>query len=80
MEQTKKPNATSNWIDQNGNPVSCQEKLKMLNENLEEIRDMLNEALEDAILMGCDKQHSIMLLKNTIQTFETTNTREEVTT
>ena len=27
----------------------------MLNENLEELREMAQEALEDAVLMGCDE-------------------------
>ena len=28
----------------------------MLNENLAELRDLAPEALEDAVLMGCDEQ------------------------
>ena len=31
------------------------EKIKILNENLEEIREMAQDALEDGILMGCDE-------------------------
>ncbi len=43
------------WHDPEGEPVSCVEKIKVLNENLEEIREMCQEALEDAVLMGCDE-------------------------
>ena len=43
------------WLDPAGEPVSCLEKIKVLNENLEEIRDMCQDALEDAVLMGCDE-------------------------
>ncbi len=43
------------WLDADGEPVSCVEKLKVLNENLEEIREMSQDALEDALLMGCDE-------------------------
>ena len=43
------------WLDPEGEPVSCLEKIKVLNENLEEIRDMCQDALEDAVLMGCDE-------------------------
>ncbi len=43
------------WLDSDGEPVSCVEKLKVLNENLEEIREMSQDALEDALLMGCDE-------------------------
>lgn len=43
------------WRTPQGEPVSCLEKLKVLNENLEEIRALSQEALEDAVLMGCDE-------------------------
>ena len=44
------------WLQPDGEPVSCVEKLKVLNENLEEIRELSQDALEDAILMGCDEK------------------------
>lgn len=43
------------WRQPDGQPVSCVEKIKVLNENLEEIRQMAQDALEDAVLMGCDE-------------------------
>ncbi len=43
------------WRTPEGEPVSCVEKIKVLNENLRELRDMAQEALEDAVLMGCDE-------------------------
>lgn len=43
------------WRQPDGKPVSCVEKIKVLNENLDEIRQMAQDALEDAILMGCDE-------------------------
>jgi hypothetical protein len=43
------------WRQPDGEPVSCLEKLKVLNENLEEIREQAQDALEDGILMGCDE-------------------------
>jgi hypothetical protein len=43
------------WNDPGGSPLSCREKIKVLNENLEEIREMCQDALEDAILMGADE-------------------------
>jgi hypothetical protein len=43
------------WLDPQGEPVSCLDKVKVLNENLEEIRGMAQDALEDAVLMGCDE-------------------------
>jgi hypothetical protein len=43
------------WRTPAGEPVSCVEKIKVLNENLGELRDMAQDALEDAVLMGCDE-------------------------
>lgn len=43
------------WRQADGLPLSCREKIKVLNENLEEIRGMAQDALEDGILMGCDE-------------------------
>jgi hypothetical protein len=43
------------WRTPEGEPVSCVEKIKVLNENLAELRDLAQEALEDAVLMGCDE-------------------------
>jgi hypothetical protein len=43
------------WKTPEGEPVSCVEKIKVLNENLAELRELAQEALEDAVLMGCDE-------------------------
>jgi hypothetical protein len=40
------------WRTPEGEPVSCVEKIKVLNENL---RELAQEALEDAMLIGCDE-------------------------
>ncbi|MDY0873167.1 hypothetical protein [Dongia rigui] len=43
------------WKQPDGQPVSCLEKVKVLNQNLIEIRQLAQDALEDAVLMGCDE-------------------------
>jgi hypothetical protein len=43
------------WLTPEGEKVSCVEKIKVLNENLAEIYELAQEALEDAVLMGCDE-------------------------
>ena len=43
------------WRQPDGEPVSCEEKLVVLRENLDEIRQACRDALEDAVLMGCDE-------------------------
>ena len=47
---------TIKWKETNGTPVSCEEKLKVLNENLDEIRQYCQDAFEDALLMDCDEE------------------------
>jgi hypothetical protein len=44
------------WRTPEGEPVSCVEKIKVLNENLAELRELAQEALEDAMLMGADER------------------------
>jgi hypothetical protein len=43
------------WRTPEGEPVSCREKVKVLTENLGELQQMAQDALEDAVLMGCDE-------------------------
>ena len=43
------------WLDPKGRPLACRDKIKVLNENLEELRAMAQDALEDAVLMGGDE-------------------------
>jgi hypothetical protein len=44
------------WRTPEGEPVSCVEKIKVLNDNLAELRELAQEALEDAVLMGADER------------------------
>ena len=41
------------WKKPDGTTVSCTEKVKVLEENWRDIREALQDALDDAILMGC---------------------------
>jgi hypothetical protein len=43
------------WLTPEGDKVSCIEKIKVLNENLAELKGLAQDALEDAVLMGCDE-------------------------
>ncbi len=53
-----------------GAPVACLEKIKVLNENILEIREMCQEALEDAVLMGCDEQQIREVLLRLVRSLE----------
>ena len=57
MSESPKPGKLDipTWRTPEGEPVSCLEKIKVLNENLEELRALAQDALEDAVLMGCDE-------------------------
>jgi hypothetical protein len=43
------------WLQPDGEPVSCREKLEILHENQEELRHVMQDAFEDALLMGVDE-------------------------
>ena len=43
------------WPQPDGSPVSCREKLRTLEENHAEARQVLQDAFEDAVLMGVDE-------------------------
>lgn len=43
------------WRGPDGEVIACVEKLKVLRENLEEIQTACQDALDDAVLMGCEK-------------------------
>ena len=47
--------APSVWPGADGVPVSCREKLKTLAENHAELHQVLQDAFEDAVLMGVDE-------------------------
>jgi hypothetical protein len=58
------------WMAPDGAPVACLEKIKVLNENILEIREMCQEALEDAVLMGCDEQQIREVLLRLVRSLE----------
>ena len=43
------------WPGVDGQPVSCREKLRTLGENHAELQQVMQDAFEDAVLMGVDE-------------------------
>lgn len=43
------------WRADDASPLSCAEKVKVLNENYRELRQIAQDALEDGLLMGCSE-------------------------
>lgn len=41
------------WRDAAGQPLTCAEKRKVLDENLQELAAQYRDALDDALLLGC---------------------------
>lgn len=54
MMSARTSKATTVWRQPDGKPVSCLEKIKVLNQNIQEIETLCADALEDGVLMGCD--------------------------
>ena len=44
------------WKSPSGQIIACTEKIKVMQQNIEEIQQMAQDAFEDAILMGIDPE------------------------
>ncbi|MGH7155490.1 MAG: hypothetical protein ACREF3_16300 [Acetobacteraceae bacterium] len=58
------------WPQPDGTPVSCREKLKVLAENHAELAQTLQDAFEDAVLMGVDEAAMRRILAGMIDGLE----------
>ncbi len=54
------------WRTKSNEIISCDEKIKILNENFVELENIFQSALDDAILMGCDEDDFKLKVKNVI--------------
>lgn len=59
------------WRSTEGKVIACVEKNKVLQENLVEIRQVCQDALDDAVLMGCDEQQFRLVLANLVEQLKT---------
>jgi hypothetical protein len=55
-QRTAHANSPTRWLAADGSPIACLEKIKVLNENHAELRQIAQDALEDALLMGCSEE------------------------
>ena len=65
------------WRSPKGEVIACIEKNKVMRENLAEIRQACQDALEDAVLMGCDEQQFRAVLAELIASLENPYPPEE---
>ncbi len=63
--------ATIAWPQADGSPVSCRDKLEILNENHEELSHVMQDAFDDAILMGVDEAFLRTLLAGMVAKLKT---------
>lgn len=55
------------WPQPDGTPVSCREKLKTLAENHAELDQVMQDAFEDAVLIGVDEAAMRAILADMVQ-------------
>ena len=55
------------WKGTNNETISCTEKIKLLNENIIEIKRMCDDAIEDAVLMGVDSNQVLNTIIKSIK-------------
>lgn len=48
-------NSRECWRDTAGAPITCREKIRLLDESIQEWRQTSQDALDDALLMGCSE-------------------------
>lgn len=70
MKQRPPSEGAVTWRTTDGQPVSCEEKLKILDENLAELRQMCQDAFEDALLMDCDEDQIRKVFLSMIETLD----------
>ncbi|RPD84714.1 hypothetical protein EGK75_10920 [Neisseria weixii] len=58
------------WYGDDGQIVSCTEKVKVMDENMSELYQMAQDAFEDALLMGCSEEQLRDYLKTLIEGLE----------
>jgi hypothetical protein len=54
------------WPQPDGAPVACREKLRTLAENHAELAQIMQDAFEDAVLMGVDEQAMRRILNDMV--------------
>jgi uncharacterized protein (UPF0335 family) len=64
------PEPPTIWPGDDGAPLSCRDKLKVLAENHAELAQMLQDTFEDAVLMGVDEAAMRAILADMIQGLE----------
>jgi hypothetical protein len=65
------------WPQEDGTPISCREKLKVLAENHAELAQAMQDAFEDAILMGVDETAMREILNDMVRALQHPSERSQ---
>ncbi len=55
------------WLDKDKKKISCKEKIKLMQNNLDEFQEMLNDIYDEAVLMGVDENQFKKVLLDIIK-------------
>ena len=66
------------WPQSDGTPVSCTEKLLVLRQNWEELQGVMQDAFEDAALMGVDEAEMKKMLTDLVASLTSPRNRSSV--
>ena len=67
MNNNEKNILPKTWKGTDDEDISCTEKIKILNENIVEIDQIIEDALEDAVLMGADPKQVIKVIIKSLE-------------
>ena len=67
MNNNEKNILPKTWEGLDDENISCTEKIKILNENIIEIDQIIEDALEDAVLMGANPKQVIKVIIKSLE-------------
>lgn len=67
MNNNEKNILPKTWEGLDDDNISCTEKIKILNENIIEIDQIIEDALEDAVLMGANPKQVIKVIIKSLE-------------
>ena len=67
MNSNEKNILPKTWEGLDDENISCTEKIKILNENIIEIDQIIEDALEDAVLMGANPEQVIKVIIKSLE-------------
>ena len=55
------------WRAKNKELISCNEKIKILNENFDELQLLIQSVIDDAVIIGCDEKDIKQKISNLLE-------------